>query len=129
VEQPTVQHRREPAPQPLQLECVRHHEPDLDPSVGGLGSGDRQGRLGHVNAHHRQAQRGQVQRVLAGPAARIQHRAGEAAVGGQPHNRRLRLANIPGRRAVVVRRIPGQSRQPFVTGRLPATERILGQGS
>src|SRR5450755_4396131 len=63
------------------------------------------------------------------PAKIIKHRAGESAFGCPPHYGRLGLASIPGRRAVEVRRIPGQSRQPFVTGRVPATERIVSAGS
>jgi hypothetical protein len=129
VEQPAVQHRRKPAAQPLQRQRVRRRERHLDSTVGGLGAGDRQGRLGHVNPQHRQAQRGQVQRVLTGPAAGIEHRASEAAVGCQPNDGRLRPADIPWRRAVTVRRIPGQPRQPFVTGWVPATERILSLDS
>src|SRR5881409_2404931 len=81
------------------------------------------------NAQNRQAQRGDVKSVLAGPAARIEHRSGESAFGCQTHYCGLRLASIPRRRAVVVRRIPGQSRQPFVTGWVPTTERIVGEGS
>ena len=62
--------------------------------------------------------------VLARPAARIEHRSGN----------RLRLPNallpaaainVPRRRAVEVRSIPGQSRQPFVTRWVPTTERIV----
>ncbi len=45
--------------------------------------------------------------------------------GCQTHYCWLRLASIPRRRVVVVRRNPGQSRQPFVTGWLPTTERIV----
>jgi hypothetical protein len=70
-----------------------------------------------------------VKSVLAGPAARIEHRSGESALGCQTRYCWLRLASIPRRRAVVIRRIPGQSRQPFVTGRAPATERIISEGS
>jgi hypothetical protein len=70
-----------------------------------------------------------VKSVLAGPAARIEHRSGESAFGCHTHYRWLRHANIPRRRAVVVRRIPGQSRQPFVTGWAPTTERIVSAGS
>ncbi|HEY0806960.1 MAG TPA: hypothetical protein VGD84_17950, partial [Pseudonocardiaceae bacterium] len=62
----------------------------------------------------------------AGPAAGIEHRPGESAFGCQPHYGRLRPAKIPRRGAVVVRRIPGQARQPFVTGWVPTTERIEG---
>ena len=67
--------------------------------------------------------------VLAGPAARIEHRSGESAFGCQTHYCWLWLANIPRRRAVVARLIPGQSRQPFVTGWVPANERIVSEGS
>jgi hypothetical protein len=70
-----------------------------------------------------------VKSVLAGPAARIEHRSGESAFGCQTQYSWLRPANIPRRRAVVVRRIPGQSRQPFLTGWLPITERIVSGGS
>jgi hypothetical protein len=70
-----------------------------------------------------------VKSVLAGPAARIEHRTGESACGCQPHDCWLRLAKIPGRRTVVVRRVPGQSRQPFVTGWVPTPERIVSRGS
>jgi hypothetical protein len=70
-----------------------------------------------------------VKSILASPAARIEHRSGESAFGCQAHYCWLRLANIPRRRAVVVRCIPGQSCQPFVTGRVPTTERIVSEGS
>ena len=60
--------------------------------------GDRQRRLGHVNADDRQAQRSDVQSVLAGAAARIQHRSGESAFGCHTHDCWLRLTDVPGRR-------------------------------
>src|SRR5258707_15269837 len=60
-------------PKTLQLERVSRSELDLDPTVVGLGSGDRECRLSHVNAQNRQSQRGDVKSVLAGPAARIDH--------------------------------------------------------
>jgi hypothetical protein len=66
-----------------------------------------------------------VKSVLAGSAARIEHRSGESTLGCQTHDRRLRPADIPRRGAVVVRRIPRQSRHPFVTGWTPTTERIV----
>jgi hypothetical protein len=52
----------------------------------------------------------------------------EPAFGCQTRDCWLRPANIPRRRAVVIRRIPGQSRHPFVTGWLPTTERIISPG-
>jgi hypothetical protein len=129
VEQSAVQHRLKPAPQTLQLERISRSELNLDPPVVGLRSGDRQCRLSHVNAQNRQSKRGDVKSVLAGPAAHIEHRSGESAFGCQTHYCWLRLANIPWRRAVLIRRIPGQSRQPFLTGWLPTTERIVSGGS
>jgi len=128
-----VQHRLKPAPQTLQLERVSRSELNLDPTGVGHRSGDRQCRLSHVNAQNRQSQRGDVRgdvkSVLAGPTARIEHRSGDSAFGSQTHYRWLRLAKIPRRRAVVVGRIPGQSRQPFVTGWVPTPERIVSEGS
>jgi hypothetical protein len=133
VEQSTVQHRLKHAAQTLQLERVSRNELNLDPTVvsplSGLLSGDRQCRFSHVNAQNRQSERSDVKSVLAGPAASIEHRAGESAFRCQTHYCWLRLANIPRRRAVVVRRIPGQSRLPFVTGRVPTTEQIVSEGS
>jgi hypothetical protein len=70
-----------------------------------------------------------VKSVLAGPATRIEHRSGESAFGCQTHYCWLRQANIPRRKAAVVRRIPGQSRQPFVTGWVPTTKWIISRGS
>ncbi len=118
-----------PRPGEARLWLSRFSAEFPDPTVVGLRSGDRQCRLSHVNAQHRQSQRGDVKSVLAGPAARIEHRSGESAFGCQPHDCWLRHANVPRRRAVVVRRIPGQSRQPFVAGWVPTTERIVREGS
>src|SRR5258706_13515049 len=129
MEQSAVQHRVKPAPQTLQLERVSRSELNLNPTVVGLLSGDRQCRLSHVNAQNRQSQRGDVKSVLAGPAPGVEHRSGESAFGRQPHYCRLRLANIPRRKAVVVRRIPGHSREPFVAGWLPTTERVVSESS
>ena len=97
--------------------------------VTGLLPGNRQCRLSHVNAQNRPSQRGEVKSILAGPAACIEHRPGESAFDCQTHHGRLRLASIPRRRTVVIRRVPGQSRQPLMAGWLPATVRILGAGS
>jgi len=47
---------------------VSRNELNLEPTVGGLLSGERQRRLCHVDAQNRQSQRGDVKSVLAGPA-------------------------------------------------------------
>jgi len=70
-----------------------------------------------------------VQSVLAGSAAGIEHRPGEPAFGCQTRYGWLRPADIPRRRPVVVRRIPGPSRLSFVTGWVPTTKRIVSEGS
>jgi hypothetical protein len=131
VEQSAIQHCLETAPQALQMERVSRDELDVNRRSHGRGllSGDRQCRLSYVNAQNRQSQPGDVKSVLAGPAARIEDRSGESAFGCYTHNCRLRLANIPGRRALVIRRIPGLSRHPFVAGWLPATEEIVSASS
>lgn len=101
------------------MKCVSQSEFDLDPTISNVLSGQRQGRLSHVNSQNCQTERGKVKSNLAGPAACIGHRPGESALGGQTHDRRLRLANIPGSRTVLVGRTPGPARHPFVAGCLP----------
>src|SRR5205085_6837878 len=129
VEQSAVQDGVELAPQMLQLERVSRGEADLDPTAFSLLSGDRQCRVSPVNAQNRQSQRGDVKSVLASPVAHVEHRSGESAFGCQTHYCWLWLANIPRRRPVLVRRIPGQPRQPFVSGWVATTERIVSAGS
>jgi hypothetical protein len=67
-----------------------------------------------------------MQGVLARPAACVEHRPGESAFGGQAHDRGLRRSNVPRRRITAVRRIPGLTGPPFVTGRSPGAEGIVG---
>jgi hypothetical protein len=50
-------------------------------AIGGLRSSHRQRRIGNVDAEDLQTERGDVNRVLAGPAARIEHRSGDSAFG------------------------------------------------
>src|SRR4051794_163949 len=124
MEQSAVQYGVKRAPESRQLERVSRSEFNLDPTVVSFLSRDGQRGFRHVNAQNRPSQRADVKRVLAGPAARIEHRSGKVARGCQTHDRWLRPANIPGWRAVSVRRIPRQSRQPFVARWVPAIERI-----
>jgi hypothetical protein len=107
------------------MERVSRSELNLDPTFAGLLPGDRQRRLSHVNAQNRQSHRSDKKSVLTRPAARIKDRSGETACGSQTHDCRLRLADIPRRTAVLIRRIPGQSSRPFVTSRVPPAERIV----
>jgi hypothetical protein len=110
------------------VERVSFSELNRDPTAVGLRSGDRNCRRRHVNAENGQSQRGDVKRVIAGPAAHIEHRSRESTFGCHTHYCWLRLANIPRGRAIVVRSVPGQSGQPFVTGWAPTTERIVSVG-
>jgi hypothetical protein len=95
----------------------------------GLLACDRERFLSDVDAEDRKSERRDEKGVLAGPAAGIEHGSGKSASGGQTHYGRLRLTNIPGRGAVLVRGIPGLSRQPFMAGWLPITKRIVSDGS
>jgi hypothetical protein len=129
VEQSAIQHCLETAPQTLKLERVSRGERNLDPTFFGLVSGHRQCGLSHVNAQNLQSQLGDVKSVFAGATARIEDRSGESALGCHTHDCRLRPSNIPGRRAVVIRRIPRLSRHPFVTGWASATQRTVSKAS
>ena len=126
VEQPAIQHRLERAPKTMQPERIARGELDVEPAVAGRFPGNRQRRLGHVDAHHRQSQRGEVKCVLAAPAPRIEYRTDESATGCHACDRWLRPADVPRRGAVAVRRVPWQSRHPLVTGGTAATERVVG---
>ncbi len=129
VEQSAIQHYLETAPQTLKLERVSRGELNLDPLFLGLLSGHRQRRLSYVNAQNLQSQPGDVKSVLAGSTSCIEDCSGESALGCHTHDCRLRPSNIPGRRAVVIRRIPRLSRHPFVTGWAPVTQRIVSEVS
>jgi hypothetical protein len=104
------------------MERVSRSELNVDPTVVGFLPGDRPCCVRHVNAQNRQArrqsQRRDMKSVLAGPAARVAHRPTNLR-GCQTRDGWLRPSNMPWRRAVMVRRIPGQSRQPFVVGCRP----------
>jgi hypothetical protein len=111
------------------LKRVSRYELNVDSTFVGLLLGDRQRRLGNVNTHNRQSERGDVKSILAGPTARIEHGASQSASGCQTHNGWLWSANIPRWRSVVVRRIPGPPRHPFVTGWASTPERIVREAS
>src|ERR1700722_18309110 len=125
MEQSAVQHRLKHAPQTLQPQRVGGCKFNLDPTVGGLLSSQRQCRLSHVKAENRQSQRGDEERVLAGPADRIEDCSTESALGCQTRYCWLRPVNVPRRRAVTIGRIPSLSIHPFVTGWAPAFQRIV----
>jgi len=129
VEQAAVQHRLEPAPQPVEVKRVRRDELHLELALVGRLPGDGECRLRDVDTENRQPQRSDVKRVLPGSAAGIEHRSGESALSRQADDCRLGTANIPGCGTVVVRRVPGLSRHPFVTGWLPTAERIVSEAS
>ena len=65
---------------------------------------------------------------VRGSPVRSPYRCRESAFGCHTHDRRLRLADVPRRGAVVYERIPG-SCHPFATGWVPTTERIVTEGS
>ena len=128
VEQSAVEHGLKHATKAFELKCVGRNELNRDPAVAGLLAGDCQCGFRHVDAYNRQSQRSDEKCMFAGAAAGIEHRSGEFTFGCQARDCQLRTANIPGRRLVAkVRRIPGQSGYPFMTGGVPAFERVVSR--
>jgi hypothetical protein len=124
VEESAIQDRIETASERCQVERVGHIKSSVDATVGRLRPGHRDRRLGNVDTENRKAKRGDEQRILTAAASSIEHVARESAFGCQTHDRRLRLADIPRRGTIVIRRVPGQPRHPLVTGWNSTTERI-----
>jgi hypothetical protein len=119
VEQPAVEHRLEHSAQTVQVQGIANNELSVHAAARGLLARDRQCGLCHIDSHHVQPQRRNVEGVLACPASGVEHCAGECAFARQPHYRRLWFSNVPGRRAIEVRRVPGLACPPLVTGWLP----------
>ncbi|HET8757842.1 MAG TPA: hypothetical protein VFM58_17615 [Solirubrobacteraceae bacterium] len=117
VEQAAVEHRFERASQPVQVKGVAGLEGRVDAAFARLLAGDRERGRRHVDPDDVEAERGDVQGVLPGPAAGVEHGAAECAFGGQPDDRRLRLPDVPRRPAVAVRRIPRLAGPLLVTER------------
>jgi hypothetical protein len=124
VEQPAIEHRLEHAAQTVQVQGIGNHEVSVDAASRGLLARDRQCGLSHIDSQDVRAQRGDVKGVLTRPASCIEDCAGESAGARQTQYRRLWSSEIPGRRPIEVRRIPGLTRPPFVTGWLPPAVRI-----
>ena len=103
VEQAAVKRSVEGLPEVGQRERIGDEEGGREPPGGGLllGTGDGGGR--GIYPGDLDAPRGQVQRVLARPAAQVDHGAREGARFRKPLDDRLRPADVPGRRAVPVR--------------------------
>ena len=87
---------------------------------------DRDSGLRHIDTQNLQPQRGNVKGILACPASCVENRAGEGAFACQAHYRGLWFSNVPRRRAIQVRRIPGPACPPLVTGWSPPAIRIVG---
>jgi hypothetical protein len=107
VEEPAVQDRLERALERFKLERVGHLESSFDATFGCLRPRHRDRRLSNVDAENRQSERGDEQSVFTASAACVEYVTGECAFGCKTYDRRLRLADIPRCRIVVVRRIPG----------------------
>jgi hypothetical protein len=129
VEQPAVKHRLKHSAQTVQVEGIGNNELSVYAATRGLLPRDRQRGLCHINSQNVQPQRGNVKGVLACPASCIEDRAGERAYSRQAQYRGLWFSSVPRRRAIEVRRIPGPTRPPLVTGWLPPAVRIVGSDS
>jgi hypothetical protein len=81
VEQPAVQYRVKSVPQSLQMQRVCRSKLSIEATVGSFLTGHRQCCLGYIYTQNRQPQRGDEERVFAGPAASIEYLSGEDASG------------------------------------------------
>jgi hypothetical protein len=63
------------------MEGISCGELGFDAAIAGLVSGNRECRLGYVDAQDRESQGGDEQSVLAGPAACIEYGSGESTFG------------------------------------------------
>ena len=70
----------------IQIEGVSRNELDLQPAIDGFLPSHRQCRLSHVKAQNLQSERCKEKSVLAGSAARVEHRPDESAFGHQAHD-------------------------------------------
>jgi hypothetical protein len=112
VEQPAIEHRLKHSAQTVKVQGIGNHEVGVYAATRGLLPRDRQCGLSHIDSQNVQSERGDVKGVLAGPASCIEDRAGECAFARQTQYRWLWSSNVPGRRAIEVRRIPGLTREP-----------------
>jgi hypothetical protein len=115
VKQPAIEHRLKYVAQTAQVQGIGNHEVSVYAATRGLLPRDRQCGLSHIDSQDVQPQRGDVKGVLACPASRIEDRADACAFARQTQYRRLWSSNVPGRRAIEVRRIPRLTRPPLMT--------------
>ncbi len=129
MKQRAVEHRVEHPAQTIEVESVTNNEVGFDAARRCTLARDRHGTPSHVDSENVDPVGGEVKGVLARPAARVEHRAGEHARARQTHHRRLWCSNVPGGRTIVVRRIPWLAGTQLMTGRLPPAIRVLGSES
>src|SRR5258708_27985470 len=106
VEQPTVEDRLEGLAERVEAQRVEHLEDGLDTALIGLAPGDLDRALGDVDAEGLGTAASGKDRVLAGPAARVEESTGERAGVGQAENRGLWASDVPRRRRARVRVVP-----------------------
>jgi AbrB family looped-hinge helix DNA binding protein len=107
MEHPAVDDGVERHRQLAEVEDVSDQEAHGDAPFGGLGAGGVDGKLRDIDARHVGAIRRGEQRLLAGPATRVQEPAGQQALLGQADERGLRPPDVPRRFLVtLVRAIP-----------------------
>src|SRR5262249_44229493 len=107
VEHPAIDHGVDSEAEATEVECVRDLEPRGQAALGRFRAGPRNRGRRNVDAGDIGATTGCQQRVLAGAEASVEKAASQAALGGEPDNRRLRPADVPrGRRGGRVAGVP-----------------------
>jgi hypothetical protein len=98
-----IDDRVERSPQSPKVECIADNERCLDGALRRLESGLLNSQWGRVDTPGFVPALRQVEHVLAGAAADVQHRASDLASLFEPDKFCLRTANVPGRSASVGR--------------------------
>jgi hypothetical protein len=95
VEQAAVDGDIERPPETLERQRIRDEELHADVALDRLGACPLDRRRGGIDPDDVEAPRGDVERVLAGPAADVEHRALDRAALGKAHDRGLRSPDVP----------------------------------
>ena len=125
MKQRTIEHRVEHSAKTVEAEGVRNDEVSVDAADHRALARDPDGGRSHVDSEKAHPVGGEVKSIVAGPAARVEHRTGKHARVRQTHHRRLWCSDVPRRRTIAVRRIPWLAGIPLMTGWLSPAIRIV----
>src|SRR5664280_3774903 len=112
VEEADVDDRVERPAERGEIQRIRYLELDGNVAIRRLGRGALDRGRREVHAQHRVPERGQVERVLAGPAPGVAHRPADAPRQREADERALRSPDVPCRRPAVAVRVVEEPDHP-----------------